>query len=533
MRKVYIIAPTGTHVDTAKIAESFFNFVSKQEPKTVYFKPIGSDSGSISQERVQTLLSSGNASVLMEQLVTLFMDVALDQKVVVVEGISANEFPFRSKKLNEIIAQALNASVILVSSALQKTPMVVKSEVEIEAQDYFELKVQVASCVITGVEEITKEPLRLAFKTSFVPVLAYATSDKIELDAILMKQIREIKTEHHITQPEFRANLMRQAGTELMRIVLPEGNEVRTIKAAIMVYERKIALPVLLGDRIEIEGIAKLQGLDLPPGLEVIALTDELRERFVEPLVEIRKHKGMTVEMAKELLQSPIWVGTMMLKMAEVDGLVSGAVHSTADTVRPALQVIKTQPGVKSISSSFFICLPTQILVYGDCAINQKPNSSELASIAIQCHDTAKSFNLPTKVAMLTYSTGTSGHGEDVDLVVEATSLVRSVRPDIVIDGPLQYDSATDESVAKIKAPHSAVAGKASVIVFPNLSAGNITYKAVQRSAANVICIGPMLQGLARPVNDLSRGAFVDDIIYTIALTAIQAQSIKEKTCPY
>jgi phosphate acetyltransferase len=216
-----------------------------------------------------------------------------------------------------------------------------------------------------------------------------------------------------------------------------------------------------------------------------------------------------------------------MLKIGEVDGLVSGAVHSTADTVRPALQVIKTTKGVKKISSVFFMCLPTQVLIYGDCAINQNPTAEELAGIAIQSYDTAKAFDLPARVAMLSYSTGTSGTGDDVDLVVAATEMVKKSRSDIAIDGPLQYDAATTKSVARIKAPNSPVAGRATVLIFPDLNAGNITYKAVQRSAANVICVGPMLQGLAKPVNDLSRGALVEDIVYTIALTAIQAQSIE------
>ena len=218
--------------------------------------------------------------------------------------------------------------------------------------------------------------------------------------------------------------MIRQAGLNLKRIVLPEGTEPRTVKAAILAYERKIALPVLLGNRTEIEYIAEKHGLDVPAGLEIIEVNETTGERFVNTLVELRKENGMTEELARDLLKDSVWIGTMMLKMGEVDGLVSGAVHSTADTVRPALQVIKTAPGVKSISSVFFICLPSQILVYGDCAINQNPDSSELASIAIQCHDTAKAFHLPAKVAMLSYSTGTSGKGDDVDLVVEATRLV-------------------------------------------------------------------------------------------------------------
>lgn len=232
----------------------------------------------------------------------------------------------------------------------------------------------------------------------------------------------------------------------------------------------------------------------------------------------------MTEELATNLLKDSVWLGTMMLKMGEVDGLVSGAVHSTADTVRPALQIIKTAPGVKSISSVFFMCLPSETLVYGDCAITPNPDAETLATIAAQSNDTAKAFGLPARVAMLSYSTGKSGKGDDVDLVVAALEKLKTERPDILVDGPLQYDAASTESVAQKKMPGSPVAGKATVFVFPDLNSGNISYKAVQRSAPNVISVGPMLQGLAKPVNDLSRGALVEDIVYTIALTAIQAQ---------
>jgi phosphate acetyltransferase len=298
MRKVYVIAPTGINAETAKTAHSFYDYIVKQEPKTVYFKPIGESHGSISQERVRVLLSSGNSSVLMEQLLALFMEVASDQEVIVVEGVSANEFPFRSKKLNEIIAQALDASVILVSSATGKTPLAVCSEVEIEAQDYFEIKVRVACSVITGVEESAKESLSQAFKNSFVNVLAYEINNEMKIDESLVKKIIELKTEHHITQPEFRANLIRQAGLNLKRIVLPEGTEPRTVKAAILAYERKIALPVLLGNRTEIEYIAEKHGLDVPAGLEIIEVNETTGERFVNTLVELLKEKGMTEELA-------------------------------------------------------------------------------------------------------------------------------------------------------------------------------------------------------------------------------------------
>ena len=219
-------------------------------------------------------------------------------------------------------------------------------------------------------------------------------------------------------------------------------------------------------------------------------------------------------------------VGTMMVVHDEVDGLVSGAIHTTANTIRPALQLIRTRPDAMLVSSVFFMCLPDQVIVYGDCAINPDPSAEELADIAVRSAESAKSFGIDPKVAMISYSTGESGHGADVDKVREATRLAKERAPDLLIDGPLQYDAAMIASVAKSKAPDSPVAGKATVCIFPDLNTGNTTYKAVQRSA-NVISIGPMLQGLNKPVNDLSRGALVDDIVYTIAITAVQAHSAR------
>jgi phosphate acetyltransferase len=236
----------------------------------------------------------------------------------------------------------------------------------------------------------------------------------------------------------------------------------------------------------------------------------------------MRKHKGLTPDAAAELLSDNVWLGTVMLALDEVDGLVSGAVHSTANTIRPALQIIKTKEGAKVVSSIFFMCLPDQVVVYGDCAVNPDPDAETLADIAIQSADSAERFGIPPRVAMISYSTGESGSGADVDKVREATRIAKTKRSDLLLDGPLQYDAAAMADVAATKAPDSKVAGRATVFVFPDLNTGNTTYKAVQRSA-NVISIGPMLQGLRRPVNDLSRGALVEDIVYTIAITAIQA----------
>ena len=339
----------------------------------------------------------------------------------------------------------------------------------------------------------------------------------------LAKDLATPAAERKISQALFRAGLLQKAGKSPKRIVLPEGSEPRTVKAAALTVERGIAIPVLLGKKSEIEAVAKEQGVTLPQNIEIIEPSAELAEKYVPTLVELRKSKGMTEDAARAALTDNVMLGTMMLKMGEVDGLVSGAIHSTADTLRPALQIIKTAPGVKSVSSVFFMCMPEQTYIYGDCAINLNPTAEELAGIALQCDETAKAFGIPSRVALLSYSTYNSGKGPDADLVREAAAKLKTEHPEVAVDGPLQYDAATVESVGLLKAPGSAVAGKATVFVFPSLSAGNIGYKAVQRSAAGTISIGPMLQGLAKPVNDLSRGALVEDIVYTIALTAVQA----------
>lgn len=324
-----------------------------------------------------------------------------------------------------------------------------------------------------------------------------------------------------LSPPAFRYQLTELARKAGKRIVLPEGDEPRTIKAAAICAERGIAHCVLLGNPDEIQRVAAVQGVELGAGIEIVD-PEVARENYVARLVELRKSKGMTEVVAREQLEDNVVLGTMMLEQNEVDGLVSGAVHTTANTIRPPLQLIKTAPNSSLVSSVFFMLLPEQVLVYGDCAINPDPTSEQLAEIAIQSADSAAAFGIEPRVAMISYSTGNSGAGSDVEKVREATRIAQEKRPDLVIDGPLQYDAAIMADVAKSKAPNSPVAGRATVFIFPDLNTGNTTYKAVQRSA-DLISIGPMLQGMRKPVNDLSRGALVDDIVYTIALTAIQS----------
>lgn len=331
--------------------------------------------------------------------------------------------------------------------------------------------------------------------------------------------------EHKLSPAAFRYHLTEKARAANKRIVLPEGNEPRTIKAAAICAQRGIARPVLLGDKDEILRIAEQQGVELGDNIDIVA-PEDVATHYIQPMVTLRQHKGLTEVVAEEQLQDNVTLGTMMLQQGDVDGLVSGAVHTTANTIRPALQLIKTAPDASLVSSVFFMLLPEQVLVYGDCAINPDPTAEQLADIAIQSADSAAIFGIEPKVAMISYSTGDSGFGSDVDKVKQATKIAQQRRPDLLIDGPLQYDAAVIESVAKKKAPNSPVAGQATVFIFPDLNTGNTTYKAVQRSV-DLVCIGPMLQGMGKPVNDLSRGALVDDIVFTIALTAIQASGAK------
>jgi phosphate acetyltransferase len=329
--------------------------------------------------------------------------------------------------------------------------------------------------------------------------------------------------ETRMSPPAFRYQLVKRSAKANKRIVLPGGNEPRTVKAATLCHERRIAQCILLGDRQEILDVAHSQGITLPPDL-VIMEPQLIRSRYVEPMVQLRRHKGLSAPMAEAQLEDTVVLGTMMLALDEVDGLVSGAVHTTANTIRPAFQLIRNSPGCSVVSSVFFMLLPDQVLVYGDCAVNPDPSAEQLADIALQSAESAANFGIEPRVAMISYSTGTSGTGSEVEKVRKATELAKTQRPDLLIDGPLQYDAAAIKHVGLKKAPESQVAGRATVFIFPDLNTGNTTYKAVQRSA-DVISVGPRLQGLNKPVNDLSRGALVEDIVFTIALTAIQADT--------
>lgn len=352
-----------------------------------------------------------------------------------------------------------------------------------------------------------------------------AVTDNIAnaLDASWLEALPISSRPRRLSPAAFRYNLVEQARAAGACVVLPEGTEPRIVQAAVACAGRGIARSVLLGPPDQVAGLARSLGLQLSEGVTVVD-PEAVAERYVASLARLRRHRGWTEEMARDHLADPITVGTMMLQEGEVDGLVAGAVHTTAATVRPALQILGTKPGSRLVSSVFFMCLPDEVIVYGDCAINPRPDAEDLADIAIQSAASARAFGIEPRVAMISFSTGISGVGIDVDKVAEATRIVRELEPDLAVDGPLQYDAAAIASVGQSKRPGSAVAGRANVFIFPDLDTGNATYKAVQRSA-QVVSVGPMLQGLSKPVNDLSRGALVDDMIYTLALTAIQSRA--------
>jgi len=322
----------------------------------------------------------------------------------------------------------------------------------------------------------------------------------------------------------FEYDLIERAKHTRRRIVLPEGSEERILRAAEILIRRDVADLILLGNSQEISQKISFLGLHLHQVDIIDPMNSELTERFAGIYVELRRHKGMTVERARDTVTDVSYFGTMMVYDGLADGMVSGAIHTTGETIRPAFEIIRTRPGVSIVSSVFLMCLPDKVLIYGDCAVNPNPDSKQLADIAISSAETAHMFGIEPRIAMLSYSTGESGKGQDVDLVREATRIAKERRPDLKIEGPIQYDAAVDASVARTKMPGSEVAGHASVFIFPDLNTGNNTYKAVQRSA-HAVAIGPVLQGLKQPVNDLSRGCTVTDIVNTVAITAVQAQS--------
>ncbi|KIC89552.1 phosphate acetyltransferase [Flavihumibacter sp. ZG627] len=356
--------------------------------------------------------------------------------------------------------------------------------------------------------------------------LAISTFEKYVDVKALDEKIITFKPEG-ITPHMFQYQLAKRAKSKIKHIVLPEGNDDRIIKAAARLINQELVELTILGDPAEIAATVKRLGLTLD--LQKIRIINpahsEHYEGYVETLYELRKNKNVTMEMAHDLMTDVSYFGTMMVYKGHADGMVSGAIHTTQHTIRPALQFVKTKPGISTVSSVFFMCLPDRVSVFGDCAVNPDPTAEQLAEIAISSAESSQRFGIEPRIAMLSYSSGSSGEGADVEKVRQATAIVKQKRPDLKVEGPIQYDAAVDPSVGRQKLPGSEVAGQASVLIFPDLNTGNNTYKAVQRETG-ALAIGPMLQGLNKPINDLSRGCTVDDIFNTVIITAIQAQEV-------
>jgi len=384
--------------------------------------------------------------------------------------------------------------------------------------------VEVQTGTFETVTNISKTPSRISVDNSRKISLAINTFDKYVNAAGLEEKIKTFHTSG-ITPHMFQYQMVKRAKSHKKHIVLAEGNDDRILTAAAKLLQQDIVTLTILGDKEEINSAMRRLNLSFPT--ENLTIINPLKsnefERYAETLYELRKAKHVTLEMARDMMGDVSYYGTMMVYLGEADGMVSGAVHTTQHTIRPALQFVKTKPGINTVSSIFFMCLEDRVSVFGDCAVNPNPTAEQLAEIAISAAESSIAFGIEPLIAMLSYSSGTSGVGEDVDKVRTATELVRKLRPDLKVEGPIQYDAAVDPVVGKQKMPNSPVAGQASVLIFPDLNTGNNTYKAVQRETG-ALAIGPMLQGLNKPVNDLSRGCTIEDIFNTVVITAIQAQ---------
>jgi phosphate acetyltransferase len=330
-----------------------------------------------------------------------------------------------------------------------------------------------------------------------------------------------------ITPQMFEYSLIEKAKKQRQHIVLPEGIGERILRAADILLRRSFCDITLLGKEEEVNQKIEQFGLNLT-GVNIVQPDkSSLLDEYAETFYNMRKSKGVNFDTARDAMMDPTYFGTMMVHKGDADGMVSGSINTTAHTIRPAFQIIKTRPGASIVSSVFLMCLKDRVLVFGDCAINPNPTAEQLAEIAISSAKTARVFGVDPRVAMLSYSTGSSGTGVDVEKVINATRIAKEREPDLLIEGPLQYDAAIDPDVANTKLPDSRVAGRATVFIFPDLNTGNNTYKAVQRASERSVAIGPILQGLNKPVNDLSRGCTIPDIVNTVAITAIQAQAGK------
>lgn len=454
---------------------------------------------------------------------------------IIVEGLSRkilfNKIGF---DINLEIAKNINTPIInILNINAQKTVKDILNQIKIEKNEINKACVGHLLTIIINNNKLLYKNLQEHLKSIDIDIMHQLIEkrdclhlDKNNQDKLSNTLEKSIFTQV-VTPIMFKTKLFSMAKKNKKRIVLPESSDDRILQASSILLHQDIVDIILLGDKEEILSKARLLHVDISKATIINPKTYLHLDEYAKELHDIRKSKGLTLDEAKKTVLDVNYFATMMVYKNHADGMVSGAIHTTAETIRPALQIIKTKPDVSIISSIFFMCLDTNVLVYGDCAINPNPTSEELVQIAISSANTAKAFDIDAKIAMLSYSTGNSGKGNDVEKVKIALNTIKNKYPNLLIDGPIQYDAAVDLDVAKAKLPDSKVAGKANVFIFPTLDAGNITYKAVQRSA-KAVAIGPVLQGLKKPINDLSRGCLVEDIVNTVAITAIQTMQTKE-----
>lgn len=492
MKGVFFIAGE-SETNKSELAESAVEKLKEKGKKVGYFKPVGNEPDALySLSTAKHMIVEGQADMLIETVIDTYKKIESENDFVIVEGTNLmTRDTVVEFRLNQLMAKHLCLPVILVMREDMDT---------LESSDF-----------VTRI-----------LKKNQLEVLGMISSEK-GLD-YLLDESEKFNTPKLSTKM-FEWQLVDKAKSQKQRIVLPEGECERVLRAADDLNRRQIADLTILGDKDAIMAKAGELGLSLT-GINIIdpEKSDKF-EDYASTLAELRKAKGLTIEQARDLMKDGAYFGTMMVYKGDADGMVSGAEHTTANTIRPALQFVKTKPGTSLVSGMFLMCLNGQLYIFADCAVTPNPTSEQLSEIAQTTAATAKLFGLDPRVAFLSYGTGDSGKGPDVDLVKEAVRITREKNVGFAFEGPIQFDAAIDPAVAKTKLPNSEVAGKANVFVFPDLNTGNCCYKAIQRSLGDeCLAVGPILQGLNKPVNDLSRGATVPDIINTVAVTALFAQ---------
>ncbi|HLE12566.1 MAG: phosphate acetyltransferase [Bdellovibrionales bacterium RIFOXYD12_FULL_39_22] len=540
------ISTNGEGSGKSLISLGLYELLRKKYNKIASYCPISSDptycNSVMSKEEAYELISSGKYDELMERIISKYKMLEEGHQFVICEGTSfEGPLPVFELDLNLDIAKNLGAPVIMVGNGHDRNEKFLLAAYKLTEAIYRKKNVPILGHCFNHIDKKITSSLAHSLSQEkkneqqfllVIPEDGRAVDNREALIKLfndnsdgnkIISTIENFKTTA-MTYKMFEYNLLKMAKKSKMRIALPEGEDDRILKAAEVLVKQGAVEVTVLGDNKKIQDSVKRLGLNFS-GVKLIDPNSDARlSDYAQTLYELRKEKGMTLEQAQKQILDPTFFATMMVYKKESDGVVSGASHSTADTIRPALQILKTRKGFSIVSSVFFMCMDNRVVLYGDCAVNPNPTPEQLAEIAISSADTAKAFDIPPRVAMLSYSSGDSGIGPDVEMVKAATKIVKERRPDLDVEGPLQYDAAVDYETARKKMPNSKVAGKATVFIFPDLNTGNNAYKAVQREA-QAQAIGPMLQGLAKPVNDLSRGCFVMDVVNTALLTAIQAQN--------